>query len=227
MDQGGELGRCPDVVQLFESAGYSVELTAPDSSHQNGPGERPHRTIGDAVRTMLAGADLEPRFWPYAFRHFLHLYNVTPHRSRCSSPFSMCSDRLPDLSLLRTFGCRVYVLPPRASHRNKLQSDTRTGIFLGYSQTMKNILYYDLASHQVKTALHLVFDEAMTDLDSKTPNARLLRGDTILPREMLDLTSGLQQLDISPSPFTTLVHLEMTYDSTNLLPFGIEVVMCT
>jgi len=36
---------------------------------------------------------------------------------------------------------------------------------------MKNILYYDLTSHQVKTALHLVFNEAMTDLDNKTPNA--------------------------------------------------------
>jgi len=62
MDQGGELGRCPDIVTLFESTGYSVELTAPDSSHQNGPGERPHRTISDAIRTMLAGAGLEPKF---------------------------------------------------------------------------------------------------------------------------------------------------------------------
>jgi len=39
MDQGGELGHCPDIVTLFESAGYSIELMALDSSHQNGPGE--------------------------------------------------------------------------------------------------------------------------------------------------------------------------------------------
>ena len=39
MDQGGELGHCPDVVTLFESAGYSVELTAPDASHEKGPGK--------------------------------------------------------------------------------------------------------------------------------------------------------------------------------------------
>jgi len=39
MDQGGELGHCPNIIQLLESAGYSIELTAPDSLHQNGPGE--------------------------------------------------------------------------------------------------------------------------------------------------------------------------------------------
>ena len=112
MDQGGELGRCPEVVQLFEAAGYTVELTAPDSSHQNGPSEHPHCTIGDALRTMLAGAGLEPCFWPYAFRHFLFLYNITPHRSRDASPSTICSSHLLDLSLLHTFGCRVHILPP-------------------------------------------------------------------------------------------------------------------
>ncbi len=71
MDQGGELGHCPEIIALFESAGYAIELTAPDSSHQNGPGERPHHTIGDAIQTMLAGAGLEPCFWPYAFLSFL------------------------------------------------------------------------------------------------------------------------------------------------------------
>jgi len=124
MDQGGKLGRCPDIVTLFKSAGYSVELTAPDSSHQNRPGERPHCTIGDAIRTMLAGAGLEPKFWPYSFRHFLQLYNVTLHCSCDASPYTICSGKILDLSLLRTFGCRVYVLPPRAMRKSKLRSDT-------------------------------------------------------------------------------------------------------
>jgi len=67
MDQGGELGCCLDIIMLFESVGYSIKLMAPDASHQNRPGEQPHHTIGDAIRTMLAGASLELRFWPYAF----------------------------------------------------------------------------------------------------------------------------------------------------------------
>jgi hypothetical protein len=93
------------------NAGYIVEATAPDSSHQNGPGERPHRTIADAIRTMLAGAALPNKFWPYAFHHFLRIYNVTVHGNKQASPFELCSGRKPDLSLLRVFGCRVYALP--------------------------------------------------------------------------------------------------------------------
>jgi hypothetical protein len=72
-DLGSELGHCDDVVKLFTNAGYHVESTAPDSLHQNGPGEWPHRTITDGIRTMLAGASLPPKFWPYAFHHFLRL----------------------------------------------------------------------------------------------------------------------------------------------------------
>jgi len=144
---------------------------------------------------MLAGAGLEPKFWPYYFHHFHHHYNVTPHWSHDASPFTMCSGCLPDLSLLHTFGCQFYVLPPHATCHNKLCSDTHTGIFLGYSQIMKNILYYDLTNHQVKTALHLVFDDAMTDLDNKTPNAQLLCGNTVLPSDVLGIISSLQYLD--------------------------------
>jgi hypothetical protein len=61
-------------------------LTGPDSSDQNGPGEHLHRTIGDAD------------FWPYAFYHYLRLYNFVPHGSRVSSPYKLCGGELPDLS---------------------------------------------------------------------------------------------------------------------------------
>jgi hypothetical protein len=57
MDGGGELGKCRDIHRTFANFGYAVELTGPDASHQNGPGERPHQTIGDALRAMLSGAD--------------------------------------------------------------------------------------------------------------------------------------------------------------------------
>jgi hypothetical protein len=138
LDLGGELGNCREVVELFENAGYAVEPTAPSSSHQNGPCERPHQTIGDAIRTMLAGAALSPKFWPYAFHHFLRLYNVTPHGDK-PSPFEIEQGEKPNLRYLRVFGCRVYALPSRPRRPDAAVSDSRVGIFLGYSKTMKNI----------------------------------------------------------------------------------------
>jgi len=72
-DLGGELGHCMDIVKLFQQAGYAIKPTAPDSSHQNGPGEHPHQSIAEGLWAMLGGAALEPKFWPYAFEHYLCL----------------------------------------------------------------------------------------------------------------------------------------------------------
>jgi len=48
-DLGGELGQCTEVIELFCLAVYAIETTAPDSSHQNGPGERPHHSIAEGL----------------------------------------------------------------------------------------------------------------------------------------------------------------------------------
>ena len=90
-DQGGDLGASNKVVELFEAAGYDVQITATDASASLGMGERPHRTIGDALRAMLHGAGLDAKFWPYAFHHFLRIYNCDVHGDRTMSPFEMCT----------------------------------------------------------------------------------------------------------------------------------------
>ena len=128
MDGGGELGKSRDIHQTFTNFGYAVEMTGPNSSNQNGPGERPHQTIGDALRAMLSGANLNPNFCPYAFYHYVRLYNFVPHGTRTSSPYEMCGSKLPNLSKLRTFGCHVHVRPTTA-RCGKLVPNSRLGIF--------------------------------------------------------------------------------------------------
>jgi hypothetical protein len=91
MDHGGELGSCPEVVNLFERSGYKVETTAAQSSNQNGPGEWPHQTIANAMQSMLVGAGLPAKFWPYAFWHYLRIYNLIPHAGKEQSPNEICS----------------------------------------------------------------------------------------------------------------------------------------
>jgi hypothetical protein len=174
LDLGGGLGRCPDVIALFESKGFRVETTAADSSHQNGPAECPHYTIANAVRAMLAGADLPAKFWPYCFQHYLRLYSLTPHVDKPASPYEICYGKKPDLSLLRVFACRVYALPTSNVRPDKPLINSRTGIFLGFSRTMRNVLYYDLETETVTSSQRVAFDEAMNDLEDKPPNARLL-----------------------------------------------------
>ena len=211
MDGGGELGKSRDVHQTFTNFGYTVELTGPDSSHQNGPGERPHQTIGDALRAMLSGANLQANFWPYAFYHYVRLYNFVPHGTRPSSPYEMCGADLPNLSKLRTFGCRVHVRPTTARY-GKVIPNSRLGIFLGYSRSFKVLYYYDLDSSMVKTATHARFDEGMNDLHADAPpNVQVLRqlnNDSSVIPDSLDVSQ--MNLSITDDPFDKLDELAPT-----------------
>jgi hypothetical protein len=171
----------------------------------NGMGERPHRSIAEGIRAMIGGSNLDKSFWVYAFYHYLRLYNLIPHGDRPSSPYIMCgNDELPDVSKLRTFGCRVYVRPPTKRKGNKSVDNTRKGIFLGYSRTLKVILWFNLLTSEVKTAAHARFDEGFNDLETLPPNAAVLR------YSMRDKTESLDPPDLLPP-----INLSFTKD-----PFG-------
>ena len=202
-DQGGELAKCAEVHRLFTRAGYDVQFTGSDNSRQNGPGERPHQTIRDGITALLEGGDLSPTFWPFAFHHFIRLYNVTPHAASDMSPHQIVTGQLPDLRLLRTFGCRVYARPP-GKRPAKLALHCDKGIFLGYSKTMKNILYYDLATKNIKLASHARFDEGMNDLPSLPPNAEYLTRAQRGSVSAEDIAIPALDLDITQNPFSVL-----------------------
>jgi hypothetical protein len=227
MDPGGEQGACQAIVEFFENAGYAFEPTAPNSSHQNGPVERSHQTIADAIRTMLAGASLSPKKRPYAFYHFLRLYNVTPHVDK-ASPFEIETGKKPDLRHLRVFGCHVYALPSRPKRPDAALSDARVGIYLGFSKTMKNVLYFDVETETVKTAQHVAFDESMNDLDIKPPNARLLDGIRSVQIEdiMEDIDVNLPNLDVSLRPFHDILTVSMPLDLDSPAPLAMEFDTC-
>jgi GAG-pre-integrase domain len=93
MDLGGELGSCPEVVNLLERSSYKVETTAAQSLSQNGPGDWPHQTIANAMQSMLVGAGLPAKFWPYDFRHYLRLYNLIHTLARSNLPMKSAAVR--------------------------------------------------------------------------------------------------------------------------------------
>ncbi len=45
----------------------------------------------------------------------------------------------------------------------------------GYAQTLKNLNYFDIDSHDVKSGQHARYDEGMNDVTDTPPNARLVR----------------------------------------------------
>ena len=49
MDQGGELHKNPEVHELFTEFYYDVKPTGAGASNQNGPVERGHLTVANAI----------------------------------------------------------------------------------------------------------------------------------------------------------------------------------
>ena len=110
MDQGGELFNNPEVKNLFTKSGYTIHPTGADASCQNGPVERAHRSIADTIRSLLTGANMSMKFWPYAFYHALRLQNAIPTRHDPNvSPITKATNIVEDFTNFWTFGCRVWV----------------------------------------------------------------------------------------------------------------------
>ncbi len=226
LDPSGDLGGCTAIIDLFESAAYKAEVTTTDSSHMNGPVEHLHQTIGDAMHAMLGGADVRPWFWPYSFHHFICLYNVTLHCGSDKTPYEICLVNHPNLRHLHTFSCHVYAIPNRPCRDAKAVSDTRVGIFLGFSKTMKKIIYYDIESETVKEGQHVWFDEGMNDLLKKPPNACLLDGIRAQGPDMMKLDVSLPALDVSSRTFIGVHTIVMPFDLTDDAPLGFEFDRC-
>lgn len=110
-DNGKELGGCIEICDLFSEAGCIVEKTALALSSEIEKVERSHRTIANAVCTVLFTAGLPLKFWPYALRHFVFLHNTLPTGDREIPPVTICTGKHPNLSLLHIFGCHIYALP--------------------------------------------------------------------------------------------------------------------
>jgi hypothetical protein len=174
-DLGGELANSQDFRTLIATHGYVLETTGPDASSQNGRGERPHRTLANMVRCMLYSASLGAEFWADALVHAAYLYNRTYHSSIRKTPHEAWTGKVPDLRHIRTFGSSVTVKKP--GHRpTKNDPHCYHGIFLRFSSTTKNIIYYDINSKRTKTATHKRLDEFHygNPPDSRPPMAKHL-----------------------------------------------------
>ena len=230
-DQGGELGRCVEVHEIFETAGYTVEVTGTDSSSEIGAVERPHRYIADGVRTMLLAAGLPLKFWPYALAHFILVANCIPRGDRDKPPITICTGIRPDLRLLRVFGCRIFALPP-GDRPSKLDVHARQGVFLGFKDTFRHAYYYDFDSGQVKIARHVAFDETSGFHHEAPPYVEHLRKagvkDADLSAEEPDkiILEDEQVFGIHFSPFEEVTTVDVPFDPSSDTPFGFEVVPC-
>ena len=173
-DLGNEMARSKLIQNTVAKHGYVLERTAANSSFQNSKAERPHRTLGNMMRSMLKAADLDQSFWADSILHAVYLRNRLPHTTIGMSPYEKMTMKKPNLSHLRVFGTRVIV-KDKEKRVGKLSDNCSIGIFLRFTGTDRNIVFYDTTTHQTRQARHVDFDETYFHESKAPPYAQKLK----------------------------------------------------
>ncbi len=202
---GGELYGSHAFQQAVCDAGFLIEPTASDASFQNGIAERPNRTFGNMMRSLLHAAGLGPEYWSWALIHAAYLKNRLPHSAIPITPYEAYTGVRPNLKHVQVFGSPIIARQP-GKRPAKLDSNSSVGIFLGYTATANNIYYMDHNPKKIKIGTHVVFDEA---------------GYTIPPANR---TVFQERLQFHQVPVTALTHQEFLPApavDTGITPYGV------
>lgn len=85
---------------------------------------------------MIAESDISPSFWAEVIAAN-YVRNRCPSRSlNGKSPFEIWKGKLPDLSHLRIFGSKIYILD-KTPGKGKMDHPGKAGLFVGYSESSK------------------------------------------------------------------------------------------
>ena len=88
------------MIETIEDHGYKHQVTAANSSSQNGMIERPHRTLKEKMRCILYSSRLGTEFWVDAILHAIWLYNRTYHLAIMKTPFEAMEQMKPKVRRL-------------------------------------------------------------------------------------------------------------------------------
>ncbi|QRW09874.1 Retrovirus-related Pol polyprotein from transposon TNT 1-94 [Ceratobasidium sp. AG-Ba] len=167
-DNGGEF-----VNQNWKAhttkAGTVLETTAPYSSQQNGIAERLNRTLLEHARAMMLESDAPKFLWSEAVAYACYLKNRVPtqvHGVFQSTPYEQFWGIKPDVSLLRPWGAKCYVLD-QAVNRSKLDPKAFKAVFTGISDVQgKSWRYYKPNAMKILHSRNVAFirdDDTMTN----------------------------------------------------------------
>lgn len=144
--------------------GIQRRLTVANNPEQNGKAERRNRTLVEMARCLLIQAGLPTSFWAEAIATANFIRNRCPSKSlEGKTPHEVWHGSKPNVSGLKEFGCRVFVLD-RISRKGKFENKTKNGVFLGYSEQSKAYRVWIPSEHKVETTRDVKFLEDTSPL---------------------------------------------------------------
>jgi Reverse transcriptase (RNA-dependent DNA polymerase)/GAG-pre-integrase domain/Integrase core domain/gag-polypeptide of LTR copia-type len=172
-DRGGEF--LNDIMKEWCARKGIIHEKSPAYVHQlNGRAENLNKRFVNRLRAMLytylnVPKDIVMALWAEGMKYLSHLHNVSLNKRLNSTPLQAFEGIVPDVSKLRTFGCRVYYRIPDEL-RKKLQPKAEPGIYLGpsYDGPGVRVLIYHPELKQRKWQVKVVRD--VFALESLTRN---------------------------------------------------------
>lgn len=143
MDNAGEQTGMT-MAEFLVAQSIAPQYSSANSSASNGVVERSNQTLETLSRAMLIGAKLPTKAWPLTNDAAAFIKNRLPTRRNPGqmTPYERVYGRKPDLSALRTIGCKAYV--------HKFQP---SGLKLDKRAVIGTMAGYDPHSHRYRILL--------------------------------------------------------------------------
>ncbi|WRX10304.1 Integrase [Theobroma cacao] len=159
-DHGGEFENF-EFEEFFNEKGLDHNFSAPRTPQQNGVVETKNQTLKEMARTMLCENNLPKYFWAEVVNTVAYILNRVSIRPMISkTPYELYKGRKPNISHLRSFGCKCFVLNNRKQPLGKFDAKSDEAIFLGYALNSKVYSGFNKRTLNVEKSIHVVFDES-------------------------------------------------------------------
>ncbi|EOY31675.1 Uncharacterized protein TCM_038720 [Theobroma cacao] len=134
-----------------------MHLEHPD---KNGVVEWKNRTLKEMARTMLCENNLPRYFWAEAVNTAAYIFNRVSIRAMISKTlYELYKGRKPNISHLRSFGCKCFVLNNEKYPIRKFDAKSDEAIFLRYALNSKAYRDFNKMTLTVEELIYVVFDE--------------------------------------------------------------------
>ncbi|KAM1913121.1 hypothetical protein ACFX14_001091 [Malus domestica] len=129
---------------------------------QNGFVKKKHRHVVETAITLMAEANLAPKFWYHACAHETLLINRMPCKVlKMKSPYQcFFFGKVPEVNHFKKFGTAVYPFL-RPFNANKLQFRSTQRVFLGYAARYKRVICYNEQNEELILFRHVIHDETV------------------------------------------------------------------
>ena len=114
---------------------------------------------------MLNDNSTSKHFWVEAMNTTCYLQNIIYIRPILKrNPYELWKEQKPNISYLHPFGCKCFILNTK-DNLGKFDATSDNEIFLGYFETSKAFIVYNLRTLVVEEAIHIRFDKNKPDKD--------------------------------------------------------------